>query len=217
MEQGMVQQKNNPSLFGMIWSPGEQFDRIRTNPRIWGALIFVTVIFTIGMGLVLNSMDLSSVTELEITPSMELMITLITALTAGIFGSVIAILFITLVYFVIIKVANTDTTFRQLLSMTAHIYFISALGLVLNAGVQILIGGNPEIYITSLGGLFNSTSPVLASFEVFSIWKLILTAIGLNKVGQLSKGVSWTIAIVFFLISLGMAFISSFLAGVAGV
>lgn len=217
MEQEIVQQKNKPSLLGMIWSPGEQFDRIRNNPRIWGALIIVTVIFTIGMGLVLDSIDFAEVAGIEISPSAELMLVLISAVFTGIFSTVMGILFSTLVYFIIIKVAKKDATFRQLLSMTAYIFFISALGLLLNAGVQTLIGGNPEIYITSLGGLFNSTSPVLASFEIFSIWQMILTAMGLNKVGQLSKGLSWTIVIIIFLISLGMAFISSFIAGVAGV
>lgn len=217
MEQEIVQQKNKPSLLGMIWSPGEQFDRIRNNPRIWLALIIVTVIFTIGMGLVLNSIDFAEVAGIEISPSAELMLVLITAVFTGIFSTVMGILFSTLVYFIIIKVAKKDATFKQLLSMTAYIFFISALGLLLNAGVQTLIGGNPEIYITSLGGLFNSTSPVLASFEIFSIWQMILTAMGLNKVGQLSKGLSWAIVIIIFLISLGMAFISSFIAGVAGV
>ena len=39
----------NPSIWGMIWSPTEQFERIKERPKIWGALAIVTVLFVIGM------------------------------------------------------------------------------------------------------------------------------------------------------------------------
>ncbi|WP_256989046.1 hypothetical protein [Bacillus sp. EB106-08-02-XG196] len=42
---------------------------------------------------------------------------------------------------------------------------------------------------------------------------MIVTAIGLHKTGQLSKGLAWTIAIVFFLIGIGFTLISSLLQG----
>lgn len=101
--------------------------------------------------------------------------------------------------------------------MTTYILIIGAVGMLLNSLIQMLIGGSQSIYVTSLAGVMNSDSLILAQFEVFSIWQLILTAIGLHKVGQLSKGAAWTIAIVFFLIGLGMAMIGAAFEGIAGI
>ena len=57
---------------------------------------------------------------------------------------------------------------------------------------------------------------LLGTFELFSIWQLILTAMGLHRVGQLSKTVSVIIVIIFFLIGLGFAAIGSLFSGMAG-
>lgn len=37
-----------PSLLGMFWSPGEQLEKIRENPRIWGALGIIVLLYIIG-------------------------------------------------------------------------------------------------------------------------------------------------------------------------
>ena len=39
-----------PSLLGTIWSPGEQFERIRERPKVWGPLAIIALLFTILSG-----------------------------------------------------------------------------------------------------------------------------------------------------------------------
>ena len=107
------------------------------------------------------------------------------------------------------KIAKKDTTFKQLFSMNTFIMVIGAVGLIFNNLIVAAIDGNAGIFITSLAGLLNSDSAILGSFELFSIWQLILTAMGLHRVGQLSKTVSVIIVIIFFLIGLGFAAIGT--------
>ncbi|MES9689003.1 YIP1 family protein, partial [Bacillus sp. JJ353] len=38
----------SPSIFGIFTSPGEQFERIKTKPAIWGPLLLVLVLTVVG-------------------------------------------------------------------------------------------------------------------------------------------------------------------------
>ena len=58
---------------------------------------------------------------------------------------------------------------------------------------------------------------LLTSIEVFTIWGVILSAIGLQKVADFSKGLAWTIAIVFFAIGIIFTVIGVALSGMVGV
>lgn len=213
-------EQKKPSLLGMFWSPGEQFDRIRQNPRIWGALGIITIVYVIASVMLAMSMTAEDLMVPGITQEdAELILgfTKITTAVSGIVAPIIGVLISTVIYLIIVKIAKKETTFKELFSMNTYIMVIGAAGLLLNNLLQMVIGGNPGVYVTSLAGLLNSDSLVLATFEVFSIWQLVLTAIGLHKVGRLSKGASWTIAIIFFIISLGFALIGAAFEGIAGV
>lgn len=217
----MEQKAGKPSLLGMFWSPGEQLERIRQQPRIWGPLAIVTLLFMISsiiMAVSMKAEDLVVPGTLSLEDAeMILGFTKITTAVFGVVGALIGILISATIYLIIVKIAKKTTTFKQLFSMTTYILIIGAVGMLLNSLIQMLIGGSQSIYVTSLAGVMNSDSLILAQFEVFSIWQLILTAIGLHKVGQLSKGAAWTIAIVFFLIGLGMAMIGAAFEGIAGI
>lgn len=208
-----------PSLLGMFRSPSEQFERIRERPLIWGALAIVTVIYTIASIISARSLTAEDIMGPGMTAEdaeMFLGFTRTSTAISGVIGPIISILISTVIYLIIVKIARKNTTFRQLFSMNTYIMVIGAVGLLLNNMIQSITGGPQGIYITSLAGLFNSDSLVLATFEVFSIWQLILTAIGLHKVGGLSKGLAWALAIVFFVISLGIALIGTALEGLIG-
>lgn len=211
-----LEPKSKPSLFGMIWSPGEQFEKIRQRPTIWIAMLIVTLLTMIGTLLTMMGMDMSTVpldgmSEDEI--AMVEMFAKITGAVMGLFIPIISVLISSAIVLAIAKIANKDVTFKQLFSMNTFIYLIPALGVLINGLIRMLMGGNSEIFVTSLAGLMNSDSAVLGAIELFSIWHLILFGIGLNKVAQLSKGASWTIAIVFFLFQIGMASFSAMLSG----
>ncbi|MFT9597083.1 Yip1 family protein [Mesobacillus sp.] len=221
MEHEVKSKIEKPSLIGMFWSPGEQFDRIRQNPRIWIPLILVSVLYAIGMYLMTLSMDasylgLDGMSEEE--AAMFLAISKITVAITGILTPVFVVLISSAIYMIFTKIAGSNVTFKQLFSMNTHIMIIGAAGLLLNMLLRASIGGNPEIFITSLAGLVNSDKPgVLGSIEVFSIWQTILTAIGLHRVAGLSKGWAWGIAIVFFLIGIGFAIIGAMFSNTMGV
>jgi Yip1 domain len=192
----------------MFWSPGEQFDKIRKNPKIWIPLFIVTILYIAGstvMALTMKAEDFM-IPGMTIQESeMVVAIGKVTAAVSGFFIPIFTILVSTVVYLIIIKIAKKDTTFNQLFSMNTFIMIIGAVGLILNNLIVAAIDGKAGVFITSLAGLLNSDSAVLGTFELFSIWQLILTAIGLHKVGQLSKTASIIIVIIFFLLGLGIS------------
>jgi len=220
MEKEAEERVSGPKLLGMIWSPGEQFNKIRKNPRIWIPLLVVTVLniaayLIIAMSMTAEDLMLPGMTAQE--AEMTLAIAKATTAVSGFAAPVFAILFSSLIHFIIVKIARKETSFKQLFSMNTYISFITAIGTLLNFAIMSAIGvSSMDGYITSLGGLFKSQSGILGAFELFSIWTMILTALGLHKVGQLSKTVSIIIVIVFFLITLGMAAIGSLFSSIAG-
>ncbi|MFJ7638066.1 Yip1 family protein [Peribacillus sp. NPDC097206] len=213
------EQIKGPSLFGMITSPVEQFERIKSKPKIWVPMLLITLLFLIGTYFLSLSLDINELIGEEV-PSGQVeivkMVTLVTMVITGVLSPVISVLISSAVLLAVAKIANSEVSFKQIFSMKTFIYLITAIGLFLNGLIRLLIGGNPEVYVTSLAGLLNSDSKILGVFEVFTIWATVLMAIGLNKVANLSKGVAVTIAIIFFLFQIGMAFIGSLFSGISG-
>jgi Yip1 domain len=211
------QKKENPSLIGMFTSPGEQFERIRQNPKTWLPLLLISILYGVGMGLMALSMNVTTLIDQGIPEDQAELILGITRITVGVTGiitPIISILVSSAIYLLIAKIAGSSVSFKQLFSMNTFIMFIGAIGLLLNMVIRYAIGGNPEVYLTSLAGVLNLDKPgALGSIEVFGIWTTILTAIGLHKTGGFSKGLAWTVAIVFFLITIGFGLIGTALQG----
>ncbi|MFH7818394.1 YknW family membrane protein [Neobacillus thermocopriae] len=211
--------KENPSLLGMFTSPGEQFERIKVNPKIWMPLLIVSILYGIGSTLMALSMDVGTLIDQGVPEDQAeflLGFTKITTSITGFFTPIIGVLISSAIYLLVAKIAGASVTFKQLFSMNTFIMVISGIGLVLNMAIIYLINGNPDIFITSLAGVFNQEKTgLLSSIEIFGIWSTILTAIGLHKTANFSKGLAWTIAIIFFLISLGFGLIGSMFNGIA--
>ncbi|MCQ6276200.1 YIP1 family protein [Bacillus sp. V3B] len=220
MEKEVLDKNPNPSLLGMFWSPGEQFERIRQKPLIWIPLMIVTILYIVAytilaMSLKAEDLMLPGMTLAE--AEMVVAISKVTTAVSGFFAPILTILISSIIYLIIVKIAKKDTTFKQLFSMNTYIIMIGAVGILLNYLIIAATGeSRTGTTFTSLAGLFNSQSSVLGTFELFSIWQSILTAIGLHKVGQLSKATSIIIVILFFLFSLGIAALGSVLSGLAG-
>ncbi|KAA0545249.1 YIP1 family protein [Bacillus sp. BGMRC 2118] len=213
------QVKAKPSLLGMIWSPTEQLEKIRSNPRIWGPLVIITLLFVGASALLAYTTDIAALLGDEI-PAEELALvegfTRISMLIGGVIGPIIGILVSTLIYLVIAKIVSSDVTFKQLFSMNTYLMVISVLGMIINGLAAWAMNTDPTVYVTSLGSLIEAkgiAGGVLNTFEVFTIWGTILSAIGLQKVAGLSKGLSWTIAIVFFIVALVFAGIGGAMQG----
>jgi len=103
--------------------------------------------------------------------------------------------------------------------MNPHLMMISALSILVNGLGIALFGGNAEIQFTSLGSLIEvegALAGLLNSIEVFQIWGVILTAIGLHKVADFSKGLAWTVSIAFYVISVITAMVGAAASGMVG-
>ena len=194
--------KQKPSLLKMFWRPKEQFVKIRSNPIIATPLIIVTVIYIIASmvkALLIRAEDL-------MLPGMTVQEADMVAATAkaftamsGFISPVFTILFMTLIYFIILKIARKNTTFKQLFSMNTYIFVVQAVGLLVNSLLMMVIDSSSGSAITSLA-LFNRDWSLLNAIELFTIWKFVLTAIGFHLVGQLSKSTSIILVIVLFII-----------------
>ena len=194
--------KQKPSLLKMFWRPKEQFVKIRSNPIIATPLIVVTVIYIIASmvkALFIRAEDL-------MLPGMTVQEADMVAATAkaftamsGFISPVFTILFMTMIYFIILKIARKNTTFKQLFSMNTYIFVVQAVGLLINSLLMMVIDSSSGSAITSLA-LFNRDWSLLNAIELFTIWKFVLTAIGFHLVGQLSKSTSIILVIVLFII-----------------
>ena len=209
-----------PSVVGMIWSPIEQFDRIRERPRIWGPMAIIIGLFIIGMIISVLSVDtgLDGIPEEEM--AMVAGIAAVGSVIAGVFIPVIGTFFSSFIYWIIAKMARSEVSFKQLFSMCTYIMVISALSVIVNGIGTAILGGNGETVFTSLGSIIpveGAISGLLGSIELFSIWGVILSAFGLNRVANFPKGLAWTISIAFFAIGVVITMIGASFAGMVGV
>jgi hypothetical protein len=210
----------NPSIWGMIWSPTEQFEKIKERPKIWGALAIVTLLFVIGMYLTSLGMpmEIEGISEEQLAQIS--MFSTITMIVTGVITPIFGVLISTVIYLIIAKIARSEVSFKQLFSMNTYIMMISALSMILNGIGVALLGGTAGTMYTSLGSLIGAEGTMgalLTSIEVFAIWGMILQAIGLQKVANFSKGLAWTIVIVFFAIGIIFTMIGAAFSGMVGV
>jgi hypothetical protein len=220
MEEETVQTKK-PSLFGMIFSPGKQFERIREKPVIWLPLILLSLLSMIVAIFVTMNIDYAAISGMEMSAEEEEMtkiFAVIVGALGGLFGTPISYLIFGGILFGIAKIAKSTVTFKQMFSLMIFVSFISMIGQILNQLIIVAIDGDPYIMLTSLNsfiGAKGALGAVLGVIEVFSIWYYILLAIGLVKVANLSKPAAYIITIVFFSLSLIIAAISGALEGLA--
>ncbi|MGG3804874.1 Yip1 family protein [Metabacillus fastidiosus] len=201
--------EKKPSLFGMVFSPNEQFERIRERPVIWIPFIIVTLIglaaavigvLGIDSSAQVNQLGLPAEEAAAMETSMK-----VGMIIGGLFLAPIVVLFSTVIYFAIAKIAKSEVTFKKMLSLNIFIYFIVGIGQIINTAIIVAINSDPKIMLTSLNsfvGAGGALGGILSSIEIFGIWTTVLSAFGLHKVAGLSKTASWTIAIVIFIIGL---------------
>lgn len=200
-----------PSLFGMITSPSLQFERMRTNAPVWGAFFLMAVLGgLIGAATAyLSSMDPAMIAQnkkfgVEVSPAM--------AFGSGfvlVFISTIVIFFIgAAVYKIFMMFMGNDTSYKKLLAITVYSSIITFTGGIINIGLAWILGGNGQEMYTGLGPLFASTGGIAhgiaKSIEVFAIWGLAVTGLGLHITAGLSKKQATILVVIFFILSLGL-------------
>lgn len=201
--------RQKPSLIGMITSPTEQFKRIRERPVIWVAMGIIIVLFVVGTWTTLGDIDIAGeISQQEGVPLDEDLEAFaeffanVTLFLTGIIGPLLGALIYSAIYLLIAKIANSAVTFRQLFSMSTYIMFVAAIGVLLNGVLYATFGGDLTVNFTSLGKFIDLDGVggvIVDRIDVFSIWHIILTAIGLRIVARFSKGLAWGIPIVIFI------------------
>ncbi|WP_243385330.1 YIP1 family protein [Bacillus kexueae] len=202
-----VERKEKPKLFGIITSPNETMDRIKENPKVLIPLLVVMAISILSAFIGINAVDVSSMAGADIPAEEAEMFELFTKISAVVFGIItppIILLISTLIYLAITKIAGTGAKFKQLFSLSTYIGLITAIGTLLNTIIISIVGiSSDSVSFTSLNaivGAEGALSGFLSSIEVFAIWSTILSAIGLERVGGLSKRAAWIVTIILFAI-----------------
>lgn len=209
-----VENVEKPSLFGMVTNPIEQFKRIKDAPFFGKTLLIIMAITIVGLwitSLGVKLPPLDGLSEEEIAAGRTF--ANIGIVIIGIFTTVFSILVSTIVYFLFTKVVQAKVTFKQLFSMNTYIMLITAISMVVNGIFIALIGnyGENDPLYTSLAKYINADGKLGVIFngiEVFAVWTLILTAIGLHYVAGISKRLAWAIA--------GLFFVTSIISGIMG-
>ena len=214
-----------PSLFGMFLEPRKQFERLKDNPIILVPFIIIAVLTTIGMFVMMSQIDfIAQDPELANMGEDELMfVTIFTQVIfviTGILAPAVSILVSSFVYFIVAKIAKSEVSFKQLFSMNTFIYIISILGIFVNALAFFAVDNpNPDVYLTSLNSMVEADGALgvlFTSIEIFSIWNIILTAIGLQIVARFSKGLSWELVIGIFVLLTGFSMATAGVAEMIG-
>ncbi|MCZ2990959.1 YIP1 family protein, partial [Acinetobacter baumannii] len=108
-----------PSLLGMITSPGEQFERMKTKSPVWGAfflfIILTAVIAGISMYQVMNHPDVMSEVPDAETAKVVGYFGIGAGIVGGLFGTAIWFFIAAAIYKVIMMFMSNDTSYMKLL------------------------------------------------------------------------------------------------------
>ncbi|PFE00008.1 hypothetical protein COE15_20225 [Bacillus cereus] len=214
MEPNVNSQKvsgEKPSLLGMITSPGLQFERMKNSDAVWGTFWLMTVLGGV-MGTLMSY--LYSKDPASIATNKELgfdEVPLVFTLGGGFLFSALVIIITfflgAVVYKVLMMFMSNDTPYKKLLTITVYSSVITVLGGIINMVIAFILGGNGQEMYTGLGPVFASTGGVvhgiLKQFEIFAIWGLVVTGLGLHITAGLSKKQATILVIVFFILTLG--------------
>ncbi|MCP1166332.1 MULTISPECIES: Yip1 family protein [Bacillus] len=216
-----------PSLFGMITSPGLQFERMKTTEKVWGMFFIVALL----QGLVggLNSYITYTSPEMiemqkklggEFANQDSLVSDVISGTIWGIVGVMIATLVIAAIYKVFMMFYGNDTSYKKIVMIIVYADIVVVIGGLINGVIALILGAGPTAY-TSLGPLFDQGSLAYGignTIELFYLWNLVLIWLGLQVTAGLSKVKAAIPIIVLFIIKAGflaaiVVLIAKFLPG----
>src|SRR5699024_8295369 len=140
-----------PSLIGIITSPVQQLERIKDKSLVWSPLIMVIIIVIIGSVLQGLGAEMPGMEE-DISGSPFIFILGAFTVALAIVGTLIGGLIVSAIHMLIAKIALSTVSFKQLFSMITHIAILPALGILIAAIVEAVIGtDNPVPFFTSRG------------------------------------------------------------------
>lgn len=234
MEEELNEQENmmkKPNILLMITHPIENFKRMRQSPNwlvplsiliVISVIVAVVAVQLITTGRFLDA-DLGIIFEGDPAITDEFAqgifwFTTIVAIMTALISVPFAIAVSALIYFVIGKILKTNADFIHYFSLSIYVTVIGTLGGIVHLIYNALVSNTlPDFAFTSLQALFQADGAmqvVLTSISIFSIWQLIITAIGLQIVGRYSKWSAWITVIVMFILSILMGVFSFIISDV---
>ncbi|MEK4677264.1 MULTISPECIES: Yip1 family protein [Bacillus] len=184
-----------PSLFGMITSPGLQFERMKASEKVWGMFFLVTLLQGLVGGLttyVVNTSPemIKMQKELgELAGKGSITSEVIYGIGSGFVGAMIGALFVAAIYKVFMMFFGNDTSYKKLLTIVVYTNIILIIGGLINGIIALILDGGATQY-TSLGPLFEQGSLAYGignTIEIFYVWNLVLIWLGLHITAGLSK------------------------------
>ncbi|HDR6319051.1 TPA: DUF1282 family protein [Bacillus thuringiensis] len=197
-----------PSLFGMITSPGVQFERMKTNKKVWGMFLLVALLQGLLGGLsayVLHTSPemLEMKKELgELAGQSSLTSEVISGIGSSFASAMIGTLFIAAIYKIFMMFFGNDTPYKTLLNIVVYTNFVLIIGGLINTILSLILGSGMTQY-TSLGLLFTEGTFAYGignTIEVFYVWNLVLIWFGLHITAGLSKVKASIPIIILFII-----------------
>jgi hypothetical protein len=219
--------KKKPSLLGMFTSPSLQFERMKTNEKIWGIFFLVALLQGLLGGLskyvMYSSPEMVQMRiELgEFAGKSTLTGEVILGIASNFVGAMIGALVIAAIYKVFMVFFGNDTSYKTLLTIVIYTNIILIVGGLINTILSFIVGGGSTQY-TGLGAILSEgtfTYGIGNAIEVFYIWNLVLIWLGFQITAGLSKVKAIIPIIILFIIKVGflatiMVLIARFLPGV---
>ena len=202
-------------LVKVLFEPGAVFARVAEKPKFLMPFIGLSI-----MQMIITAVNLPFVKAVMQTqmasappgapdPSKFAVIGIITAPI----GIAILLVIIGFVLWVLVSVMGGEAKFKTLMSVAAYaavpsvvlLGLVGALILRLKgpAGVTSMMDMQPAVGLDLLmPGASGFLGAVLKGINPFSIWALVLTAIGVSTTHKLSKGTGYTVATISFVLGL---------------
>lgn len=213
-------------VFKAMFSPGDAYAEAKPYTPFWGAWLGVTLIFMVASWLMspyqMRVQELAMIEQGRTVPeSMKTIGPIISLVMTPIITLVIASI-AALVLWVTTSLMGGEGRFKQMLSVHIHAWgpfllqqFVMFAVLKMRGldqingprdmqvglGLDLLLPAETEGFVRGLAMGFNP----------FSIWGLVITAVGLQVMPGMEKGRAWTVAIIAFAVSLA---VGAVLAGV---
>src|SRR5699024_3975599 len=213
-------------IIGISINPVMKIKKIKSNTKIHVAIIIVTLFTALGMFMMTQGIDYTQQPGMDVMDDNELIImTTIanaTVVIIGVFTPVFSVLVSSAIYIAVAKIAHRDVTFKQLFSMNTYIFVISTISMLVNGLAIVLVGGASDTdtlftSVNSIVGAEGALGGLLNNIEVFTIWDIIITALGLQVIAKFSTGPSWGIVLGMFVIMTGFTMLTSGAASMVGV
>ena len=129
----------------------------------------------------------------------------ISAVITTIIVTIIAVYFMSLVYFLIAKIFKSTATYRQMVGVYLISYFPLLIGGIIKTIYEAIIN-KPVDLAAAAEAAANVTlvDTLISKLNVFGIWQMVLLVIGIAVVGRISKKKSAAAVIIIW--AIGLAF-----------